>query len=73
MDVDTTGLDLENQTIGQLDALVKALKKKKSLETSLRQDEIDLMNRARAICRRKIIAAPVIWARGSNCDISING
>ena len=71
MDVDTTGLDLENQTIGQLDALVKALKKK-SLETSLRQDEIDLMNRARAICRRKIIAAPVIWGQ-SNCDISING
>lgn len=71
MDLDTTGLDLENQTIGQLDALVKDLKKK-SLETSLRQDEIELMNKARAICRRKINVAPVIWGQ-SNCDISIRG
>ncbi len=71
MDVDTAGLDLEKQTIGQLDALVKALKKK-SLETSLKQDEIDRMNMARGICRRKIIAAPFVWGQ-SSCDISIRG
>ena len=71
MDSEITGLDLENQTILQLDAVVKALKRK-SLETSLMQDEIDIMNRARAICRRKIIEAPVIWGKNS-CDISIHG
>jgi hypothetical protein len=72
MDGDPAGMDLENQTIGQLDALVKAMKKK-SLHTSLRQDETKLMNRARAICRRKIIGAPVIWGQGSGCDICIRG
>ena len=71
MDVDPTVLGLENQTIGELDALVKALKKK-SMQTSLRQDEIELMNRARAIVLRKINASPVIWGQ-SNCDICIRG